>query len=189
MITKHAHASSEAWILRVELQYIKPIIERTFIVPADITLTKLHKTLQVVMGWENAHLHEFTIDGVRYGTPDPDFPEMNVKSERRVRLNDALRQGKQFEYLYDFGDGWLHTITLTKTLDQWFDQLPYCIDGRNACPPEDVGGPPGYKDFLDAIRDDEHPDHDLLMRWYGGEFDPKAFDAVKLNARLRGIKP
>lgn len=63
-------------------------------------------------------------------------------------------------------------------------RYPVCVEGERACPPEDVGGVWGYADFLDAIADPKHEQHDELLQW-SGPFDPEAFDAVKATKRMR----
>ncbi|WP_425111168.1 plasmid pRiA4b ORF-3 family protein [Burkholderia anthina] len=65
---------------------------------------------------------------------------------------------------------------------------PLCLDGQNACPPEDVGGVPGYADFLDAITDPTHEEHDHFLEWCGGSFDPAAVDLVLANQLLSEVK-
>lgn len=77
-------------VLRIELRFIQPVIYRTIVVPGRITLPKLHVTILRAMGWQGGHLHAFDIDGVRYGEPDPDFPELDLRNEKRVRLDRAL---------------------------------------------------------------------------------------------------
>lgn len=67
-------------------------------------------------------------------------------------------------------------------------RTPLCLAGANACPPEDVGGPPGYIDFLEAISDPNHPDHEDMLDWCGGDFDPTAFDTERVNKLLQRIK-
>lgn len=59
-----------------------------------------------------------------------------------------------------------------------------CIGGGNSCPPDDVGGAPGYEEFLEALGDPSHPEHEHLKAWIGGAFDPAAFDVEDVNARL-----
>ena len=39
------------------------------------TLKQFHRILQLTMGWEDSHLHEYIVDGQRYGTPDFQFDE------------------------------------------------------------------------------------------------------------------
>lgn len=62
------------------------------------------------------------------------------------------------------------------------------MPGRNACPPEHVGGGPEYVDFLDTISDSSHNEHDHLLEWCGGNFDPNAFDLDVANQRLFEVK-
>ena len=66
-------------------------------------------------------------------------------------------------------------------------KYPRCLDGKRACPPDDCGGPWGYGDFLDAIADPKHPDHDDKIEWVGGKFDPEAFDLKKVNKLLKPV--
>lgn len=183
--------AAPAWLqLKIELAWIKPVIWRRIIVPETMTLGKLHDAIQAAMGWCDCHLHEFEIAGERYGIPDPDFDwGVPVRSERRVRLVTALSGSKTFRYTYDFGDGWEHRIKVEKVLPP--DPAlatPLCLAGANACPPEDVGGSPGYLDFVNAVSDPNHPEHDEMLDWCGGSFDPTAFDAQPVNAFLRYIK-
>ena len=92
-------------------------------------------------------------------------------------------------YTYDFGDCWEHRLTVEKVLPaQELPRYAVCVAGANACPPEDVGGPPGYVHFLDALSDPQHPEHQELLAWCGGAFDPRAFDLAQANARLQHIK-
>jgi hypothetical protein len=177
--------------LRVELQHLKPAIWRRLLVPAAITLARLHKVLQIAMGWTDSHLHEFEIAGTRYGIPDPDWPDSPpVTPESRVTLAQAIAPGvEQFAYLYDFGDDWAHTVRVEAVLDNAMNApAPICTEGANCCPPEDVGGVPGYFDFLQAINDPAHEEHAAMLDWIGGAFDPTAFDIDAVNARLLKLR-
>lgn len=175
--------------LKIELASIKPAIWRRVVVPETITLGKLHQVIQAVMGWTNSHLHEFEIAGARFGVPDPeyDFGEPLI-SETRVRLHKSLEGTVSFRYVYDFGDDWEHKIKVEKVLPADACPVPMCIGGANACPPEDVGGPYGYADFLEAIADPAHSEHDRMLEWNGGPFDPAALDHDLINKRLQSIK-
>lgn len=189
MVAKVVPLQAMALILRIELYHIEPVVYRTIVVPSRIPLPKLHVSVLRAMGWEGGHLHEFIINGVRYGEPDPDFADTTLKDERKVRLDKVLGAARQFEYLYDFGDNWEHRISLIEgvafkgPLDR-----PWCLEGANACPPEDVGGEPGYMEFLHAVSDPTHPDHEHMVGWHGGPFDPTAFDLQEVNERLMEIK-
>lgn len=186
-----ARRSPDLLQLKIELAGIKPVIWRRIVVPESITLPKLHRAIQVTMGWMDCHLHEFEIAGERYGIPDPEFEWGEpVRSERRVRLGTALGSAKSFKYTYDFGDDWQHRIKVEKRLppDPELSKCVLCVDGANACPPEDVGSEPGYMDFVAAMADPRHPEHLDLLDWYGGPFDPTQFDFVGVNLALRDIK-
>ena len=102
----------QALVLRIELRDSNPLIYRTILVPANITLRKLHVTLLWAMGWQGGHLHEFIINDTHYGEPDPNYPEPDLKSEQRVRLEKALGGARTFNYIYDYGDAWWHHVTL-----------------------------------------------------------------------------
>ncbi|KUK38942.1 MAG: Plasmid pRiA4b ORF-3 family protein [Synergistales bacterium 54_24] len=168
---------------KITLRDIKPPIWRRIQVPETYTFWDLHVAIQDAMGWTDSHLHEFKIKDpktgkmVNIGIPDEDrmykiLPEWKVKiskffSEENPRAN----------YTYDFGDDWRHLIQLEKIQprEKGVD-YPRCIGGRRACPPEDCGGPWGYVELLEAIRDPEHEEHEEMLEWLGGEFDPEYFD-------------
>lgn len=172
--------------LKVTLRQFRPPIWRRIQVPGDITLYKLHQIVQLSMGWTNSHLHQFTIHGVSYGETDPD---LRIVNERRYRLNQLVSEVKEhFAYEYDFGDCWEHDILVEKILaPESGVHYPCCIKGKRACPPEDVGGVWGYADFLEALQDPAHPEHEDMIEWLGEEFDPEAFDLDKVNAYLRQL--
>lgn len=173
--------------IRVALQEIQPSICRRIQVWEDITLAQLHTILQIVMDWEDYHLHEFTIGRRLYSVPDPDddMYERKVIDERQVRLCEVVpRVGTQFLYLYDFGDSWHHDLLLEAVIMADVTlQYPRCVAGERRTPPEDVGGTPGYEDYLDALADPDHEKHENMLRWRG-PFDPQSFSADEVNSRL-----
>jgi hypothetical protein len=175
------------WQLRIELLGVDPRVWRRIFVPNTIALPKLDRVIQVSMGWANSHLHEFVIGGVRYGVPDPDFArELAHVDERNVELKDALgANARCFDYVYDFGDDWQHAV-LVEDPNALASKIQ-CIAGENACPPEDVGGSPGYERFLEAIADRKHAEHREMLDWIGGSFDPGHFDIVDVNRALADI--
>jgi hypothetical protein len=175
------------WQLRIELLGVDPQVWRRVLVPETITLPKLDRVIQTSVGWTNNHLHEFVICGVRYGVPDPDFArELAHVDERKVELKDALGpNARTFDYVYDFGDDWRHAILVEDPYARASDIR--CIAGENACPPEDVGGPPGYANFREAITDREHKGHREMLEWFGGPFDSRVFDIDTVNRALAEI--
>ena len=177
--------------LRISLLDVVPLVWRSVVVPETITLPRLHGVIQQAMGWEGGHLHEFVMGTGRYGEPDPDFDLNNeVQSEQRVKLAKAMAYTSTFEYLYDFGDDWRHLVQVEDYLPGTDDGGPpvRCVAGANACPPEDVGGLPGYAEFLAAINNPKHAEHDHYLSWAGGSFDPRHFDLNEVNERLAEIK-
>jgi hypothetical protein len=176
--------------LRVELLHLKPAIWRQILVPGSIKLPKLQLALLWTMGWDGGHLHEFVFGNSNYGVPDPDFPsDLPVMNEVGVQLSKALGALKSFTYVYDYGDDWQHRVKIEKVLPPDPDlRSPLCLAGRNACPPEDVGGEPGYLDFLEAINDPSHDEHQQMLEWCGGSFDPDAFDLDAVNQQLSQMK-
>lgn len=179
--------------LKVSLKEISPTIWRRFQVTDDITLLKLHRILQVLMGWEDYHLHVFEIGGVDYSMPYPDevdLDEMDMISEKRVKLSQLhLAEKSRFLYEYDLGDSWIHEILVEKILPPDPKvKYPVCIAGERSAPPEDCGGVWGYEEFVEAICDPDHPEHEEYLDWVGGDFDPEKFDLEAINLELGRIK-
>lgn len=177
-------ASTLAYQLYVELEWVQPKVWRRLLVPVTVDLPLLHATLLLGMGWHGGHLHEFVIGRARYGPTE--MAELDhIMDEEGVTLRDALGTKKTFMYVYDFGDDWRHKVKLEKTLtlDAPVD-TGKCIGGENACPPDDVGGPPGYEEFLVALADPKHPEHRETKKWIGGAFNPTAFNLDEVNKRL-----
>lgn len=175
--------------LKITLFDSKPPIWRRVLVAGDTPLSELHRIIQEVMGWEDYHLHQFIVGDAYYGVPFPDDWH-EIEDERHVTLNQVAPHEKdRFTYEYDFGDDWLHTVLVEEILPPDPNQvLPVCLKGRRACPPEDVGGIPGYTWFLEAINDPEHEEHDEYLEWVGGAFDPEAFDLAAVNEKLKQLR-
>ncbi|MFY9561427.1 MAG: plasmid pRiA4b ORF-3 family protein [Terriglobales bacterium] len=176
--------------LKVTLRGAHKPIWRQFQVRGDITLGKLHRILQAVMGWTDAHLHQFLIRGKQYGTPEGAVGLHKTMDEHKHRLRDVVPvQASPFTYEYDFGDGWKHELLVENILaPQEGVRYPVCLMGTRACPPEDVGGITGYENFLEAINNPRHPEHQEYMEWIGDSFDPEAFDADEVNRKLHRLK-
>lgn len=155
--------------------------------PSNIPLKRLHEVLQAVMGWTNSHLHQFEAGGVLYGPANPEFG-VQRESERRTPLDGLLKRPKdRMKYEYDFGDCWEHDVVLEAVLPAKPGGLyPLVEAGRRACPPEDVGGVHGYEHFLEALSDPAHPEHEELLEWIGGKFDPEAFTVHQANLDIHG---
>jgi hypothetical protein len=190
--------------LKIELPYTDPPVWRTVVVPHDIRLDRLHSVIQQSLAWDDAHMHSFERNGVIYETPVPADMDMfgglssrPVHDERKVTLDQVLTKTRQkLDYTYDFGDDWLHKITLEKLLPDELALSPkgkpkriaLCVDGANAAPPEDCGGLPGFENLKEALADPKHPDHDDMVEWWGDEFDAAKCSLAAINEDLKRIK-
>jgi hypothetical protein len=179
---------------KITLKEIKPPIWRRIQVK-DCTLDKLHEHIQTAMGWMNSHLHQFEIGGIRYG--DPELlcegweDETSPVNSRKTKISQIVPEnGKRFRfsYEYDFGDGWEHEILFEGCFQaEKGTRYPLCLEGQRACPPEDVGGPYGYSNYLEAMADPNHEQHEEFKEW-GGAFDPEKFNAqATTNEMRRGL--
>jgi hypothetical protein len=172
--------TEQAVQLLVRLRDIEPAIWRQLVVPASLTLRELHAVIQTAMGWQGYHLHLFEIDGVRYGdVEDMDGP---LGDEEAFTVGQAVATATGFRYEYDFGDGWIHDLRVEPVTIG--SSTPHLVDGARSCPPEDCGGPWGYQHLLEVLADPAHEEHEQLLEWIGGAFDPEAFDLVETNAHL-----
>jgi hypothetical protein len=182
--------------LKITLQGSKPPIWRRIAVPSDMRLNDLHEVIQVVMGWDDDHLHQFIVPNLqprlmgrrnceRY-LSDPRFELDDVEDESRVRLSDLAPAVKsKFIYEYDFGDSWEHLVEVVKICppDEGV-KYPVCLAGKLACPPEDCGGIWGYYDMLEVLKNPKHERYEELSEWIGEDFDPERFDIDEINAAL-----
>ncbi len=186
--SKSPKATGNVYQLKVTLRDIRPPVWRRLLVP-DCSLARLHEAIQVAMGWANYHLYSFEVGDESFTDPRG-AAELDMEDAGRARLSDIIPKEKaKFGYTYDFGDNWDHEVLVEKVLPPGEGQpYPVCVDGRRACPPEDVGGPWGYAEFLDAIRDPSHEQHEELLEWVGGEFDPESFEPDAVNRDLRRLK-
>jgi len=177
--------------LKIALKSIRPPVWRRIQVPGDTSLRKIHDIIQILMNWDDYHLHAFQVGGTRYGVPDPDgFGDMEEKDDRRFKLADVVPASKSIiGYIYDFGDNWEMGILVEKILLPEEDvKYPVCLAGKRAGPPEDCGGAWGYAKLLEIIRTPDHEEHESMMEWLGDEFDPEVFDINMINAKLRKMK-
>lgn len=175
--------------LRVVLEEVEPEVWRGLAVSSALSLAGLHRVIQAATGWQDYHLHEFTLGAERYGADDGEDWDDPPKDERRYRLAEVAAAGQSFNYIYDFGDGWEHTVQVLAVRPRLpGEDLPRCTGGEHACPPEDVGGAGGYERFLAAISDPTDDEHDHFLEWAGGSFDPGHFDMVEANGRLRDLR-
>ncbi|MDP4245687.1 MAG: plasmid pRiA4b ORF-3 family protein [Bacteroidota bacterium] len=153
------------------MDILDPVVWRRVSVPEQFTFYRFHRVIQAAFGWKNAHLFEFSPDRVRsypvIGVPDPGWDEEPIMDSKKAKLSDFFSSPMQkFTYLYDFGDYWIHAITLEKVTEEKALRA-YCIAGDGACLPEDCGGSRGYASFKEILRDPNHPEFLEMMQWVG----------------------
>lgn len=173
-------------VLRVSLRYVEPEVWRRVVVASEMPLAKFAAALERAMGWDSTHQHLFDVGGVLFGNTDHDAPQLiNEKVARVEHLLPRVESSLRWDY--DVGDGWEHDILVEaiEPLDPKA-KYPVLLDGARACPPEDVGGPPGYEELLRVLSDPTDEEHEHMVSWAPEGFDPAAFDVAAANRRLRG---
>src|SRR3990172_6343959 len=166
--------------IKITLGDVSPSVWRRVEIE-DCSLETLHGVLQDAMGWANYHLYEFRIDGLAYTHPKA------VDEDNRNAADMTLGQlvdGKHttLDYVYDLGDEWKHQIEVESVAAREADvHYPRCIEGEQACPPEDCGGPTGYATMLKVLKDPNHEDFDDVFERAGEKFNAEAFDPGRVN--------
>ena len=186
---KHERAQSRKpmqLLLRITMAEITPPIWRLVRVPDRFTLHQLHRVLQVVFSRLDYHLYAFEIGSRRFEAPDE---ESEAEDATEITLSNlALSPRSQLTYIYDFGDGWEHHISVEDLLPMPSENGPDCsprlVDGDRAAPPEDAGGAPGYMEVVAALTNPRHPRHNEIRDWAGARYDPNKFDAWALDHAL-----
>ena len=187
---------------KIQLKRItQPTVWRRVTVPGHFSFTKFHRVIQAAFGWEDYHLFQFSPKG--YGSspiisiPDPDFDTMGRNDRQRLHatkttLTEIFTAEKQkFTYIYDFGDDWIHEITLEKiAVDASLSCT--CLAGKGACPPEDCGGPWGYAGLKEIVENPKDAEYEEMREWMGlepgEEWKPEDFDLADAQARVKKIK-
>lgn len=176
---------------KITLEEVGPTIWRRIQVPESYSFWDLHVAIQDAMGWQDSHLHEFTITNPKtelkdtIGIPTDDDWDYGVTVIPGWRIPIVFYfsgKNKKAAYKYDFGDCWNHKITLEEILPVKPDiKYPVCLDGARACPPEDCGGVRGYESLLEIIRNPKHVEYKESMAWLGGAFFPERFNPYSVR--------
>lgn len=179
--------------LTVSLEGSEPLIWRTLQINKTTSFFELHHIIQLAMGWKNYHLFEFNLDGYRVGMIEENeegYGSNHLLDAGKTLLTDIISPDKdRFHYNYDFGDYWIHEVTIEKLLPKADKEFyPLCINGELNCPPEDCGGIGGFYNMLKVLQDKRHPNYKDMRTWIGKKYDPLVFDAVKVNKQLKQLK-
>lgn len=181
---------------KIQLKNISnPAVWRRVLVPDTCTFHDLHRIIQLVFPWDDYHMYQFSPSG--YGS----YPTIAISSDQdweapefdalETKLNELFKTEKQtYTYIYDFGDDWVHKITLEKILSDTISQ-PKCIKGKGKCPPEDCGGPWGYENLLEILEHPKHEEYKNMREWLGLEkgekWNVEEFDLDEVNEGLDEI--
>ena len=182
-------ASQSVLQLRVQLGRVDPVVWRRLLVPGTVHLGKLDLMVQAAMGWTNSHLHCFRIGKLSYGPVDDLTDGVIDRDEKTLTVSEAFEVERRVVYEYDFGDSWEHDVVVEDRLTSRLAlKFAVCLDGQNACPPEDCGGARGYRSMLESLADASDDEHDSYLTWLGGPFDAAAFSLAEANAALQRVR-
>jgi hypothetical protein len=180
---------------KIQLKNIDdPLVWRRVVVPEQFAFLRFHKVIQAAFGWEDDHMFQFSPKGYAsepvIGMED-DHADYDIFDAKKIKLSEIFTHSRQkYTYIYDFGDDWIHEIKLEKMQEEKMLRAT-CIDGDGACPPEDCGGPWGYANLKEILKDKAHPEHRDMKAWLGlgprKNWDATAFDLVKTNQRVSKV--
>lgn len=182
--------TAQIYRIKITLENVKPPVWRRIEVPGDVTLARLHAIIQRVVGWDDYHMWSFQVGKTEYQTGSAEMFDFRGSPKPRSPAGTTLEQATEaqrisFRYWYDFGDDWFHTLKVERVADPEPGAIyPRCLEGARACPPEDCGGPWGYQNFLKAVTNPKHPEHEEMLEWIGGEWDAEAFDVDAVNKAI-----
>jgi hypothetical protein len=180
---------------KIQLKNIsKPAVWRRVLVPAQFSFQRFHMVTQEAFGWENCHMFQFSPNG--FGShpiiKEP-FEDCDLGYEfldaGTTKLDDIFKkEGQKFTYIYDFGDGWEHIITVEKITANKI-AVADCTAGKGSCPPEDCGGAWGYMNLLEILKDPANPEHEEMKNWLGladdEDWDADGFNLEETSAMVR----
>jgi hypothetical protein len=188
--------NNQVYQFRIELLNVAPLIWRRIQVPAYYNFWDLHVSIQDSMGWSDSHLHHFEIREAGKRKPCkigiPDFEMISgddVFPGWEIAVPAYFSSvGMQADYVYDYGDLWIHSVLLEGILLREAGiKYPACLDGAEDCPPEDCGGPFAYSEFLKMKADPEQKEVRMVSMFTGRAWRPKPFnkDKVKFTNSFR----
>ena len=177
-------------LLTLDLEIYKAT--RRVIVPANFKLKHLHRLMQTVFGWQDYHLHDFTI----INPDDPNVISRLVPHEDDLEydsnavlyanhtLDEFFPKYNHMIYTYDMGDNWEHNIELIQVIENHHEETPYLLEAEGQTPPEDVGGIPGFLRFYEIMQNPQDPEHDEVKAWVR-YWSPELFASQKSPSPIR----
>ena len=167
-------------------------VYRQLVVPSDLTLNHLGEILVRAVGWEGYHLNQFIAGKTYYAEPSDDDWMMDMQKDAgKYTIGSLLSRVKsKIKWEYDFGDSWVHEITLVEKQAVEEDEKVkvQLLKGSGACPPEDCGGVGGYRHLLNVLKNPDDEEYEEMTEWLGGRFDPKSFSLTAARNRVKGYQ-
>ncbi|SES37083.1 plasmid pRiA4b ORF-3 family protein [Psychrobacillus sp. OK032] len=189
----------KAYILKLTFENIQPSIWRRLILPAGATFNRLHETIQYATNFQSymEPYHFFAIETDEFFSTNngaileeykgQKFAGKTVKSPTHIKIDKYLEQQGHLLYTYDFGDDWRIQVELEDTVEDYYFGYPTLLEGEGVAPPEDVGGPPGYEEFLKVYHDPKHPDYLSTYAWAERQ-NYLQLDIDKVNEQYKFVK-
>jgi len=177
--------SSKFFRLFVVLEGSNPPVWRRIVVNGGTPLISIHCALQTCFGWSNEHLYMFYDEILDYAPFEFDIPD--AEDSNSLAIYNILNQiGETIYYEYDFGNKWVHKITLEAFVDlENFNTIPFCISGERCGPPENCGGIEDYQNILKIIADKKHKDYRETRAKIGRGWNPDRINFNKINRLLK----
>lgn len=189
----------KAYILKLAFEELQPNVWRRIILPAGATFNRLHETIQYTTNFQSEmepyHYFSVTIADLYITNNERILEEykgksydgLTVKQPSRIKIDAYLENHRELLYQYDFGDDWRIKVTLENVVDDYYFGYPTLLEGEGMAPPEDVGGPAGYEEFLKIYHNPKHPEYLSIHAWA----EKKGYlplDQDEVNDRLKYVK-
>ena len=174
----------------ITLKETNPPIFRRVIIANSLTFLDLHSAIQISMGWRGNHLFEFLVNDYSIRNHEDYLEDLETFADaKHVEIDTLLdKAGLTFNYVYDFGDHWVHQIVLEKVgLELESKSLIKCLDAEQNCPPDDSGGVHRYYRLLEILNDPSHPEHDDMKDWVRDNYDSRNVSLRRINNRLKKL--
>ena len=181
--------------ITISLDLDKYVAERRLLVPGSMTFEQMHRIIQTAFSWGGCHLFCFEIGSgkkkrhILMNEADTDYlPEGEQYAlAEETALDDMLSGVKKLDYIYDFGDNWVHNIKINNVLTEYDANYAQCTGGTGDAPPEDVGGVSGFCRYYDAVSDPQSPEHKDMKSWARSQYWHHPFDIDMINRLLKNI--
>ncbi len=171
--------------IRIAVKGTRPLVWRLLEVPSTMCFDTFHHVIQVAFGWSNAEDFEFNANGYLICN-HCHHDRLATIPAKEVLLSDVLHQRlDKMHYTYNLFTSWLHVFRLDEILPYQGPQVR-CVDGKNACPIEDIGGIFGHNHLTRAYLSD-NPLIRRQLDWIDADYQPFSFNLTAANSRLEEL--